>query len=154
MYIVLTVQVHLTLPRVFFETASVFLKAETQEWFFHNTCPRACTSNWPRTSTMNWSWAIALATILHSAVALALAILPSDMAMVNGYSHSYDCGYGHRYDCGYGHRYCFSWCYWKPSIPRKKEKNIWFFYALALDMAIALNISMAMAKASSHLEIG
>ena len=46
MYLILTLQVPLTLPSVFSKTDSVFLKEDTQKCVFNNTCPRACISQY------------------------------------------------------------------------------------------------------------
>ena len=46
MYLILTLQVPLTLPSVFSETDSVFLKEDTQKCVLTNTCPRACISQY------------------------------------------------------------------------------------------------------------
>ena len=46
MYLILTLQVSLTLPSVFSETDSVFLKEDTQKCVLTNTCPRACISQY------------------------------------------------------------------------------------------------------------
>ena len=46
MYLVLTLQVPLTLLSVFLKTDSVFLKEDTQKCVFNNTCPRACISQY------------------------------------------------------------------------------------------------------------
>ena len=46
MYLILTLQVPLTLQSVFSKTDSVFLKEDTQKFVFNNTCPRACISQY------------------------------------------------------------------------------------------------------------
>ena len=46
MYWILTLQVPLTLQRVFPKTDSVFLKEDTQKCVLINTCPRACISQY------------------------------------------------------------------------------------------------------------
>ena len=46
MYLILTLQVPLTLPSVFSKTDSVFLKEGTQKCVLNNTCPRACISQY------------------------------------------------------------------------------------------------------------
>ena len=45
-YLILTLQVPLTLPSVFSKTDSVFLKEDTQKCVLTNTCPRACISQY------------------------------------------------------------------------------------------------------------
>ena len=46
MYLILTLQVPLTLLSVFPKTESVFLKEDTQKCVLTNTCPRACISQY------------------------------------------------------------------------------------------------------------
>ena len=46
MYLILTLQVPLSLPSVFFNPDSVFLIEDTQKCVFNNTCPRACISQY------------------------------------------------------------------------------------------------------------
>ena len=46
MYLILTLQVPLTLPSVFSKTDSVFLQEDTQKCVLNNTCPRACISQY------------------------------------------------------------------------------------------------------------
>ena len=46
MYLILTLQLPLTLPSVFSKTYSVFLKEDTQMCVINNTCPRACISQY------------------------------------------------------------------------------------------------------------
>ena len=46
MYLILTLQLPLTLPSVFSKTYSVFLKEDTQKCVFNNTCPRTCISQY------------------------------------------------------------------------------------------------------------
>ena len=46
MYLILTLQVPLTLPSVFSKTDSVFLQEDAQKCLFNNTCLRACSSKY------------------------------------------------------------------------------------------------------------
>ena len=46
MYLILTLQVPLTLPSVFSKTDSVFFKEDTQKCVLTNTCSRACISQY------------------------------------------------------------------------------------------------------------
>ena len=46
MFLILTLQVPLTLPSVFSKTDSVFLKEDNQKCVFNNNCPRACISQY------------------------------------------------------------------------------------------------------------
>ena len=49
MYLILTLQVPLTLPSVSYKTDSVFLKEDTQKCVLTNTCPMACISQYTPT---------------------------------------------------------------------------------------------------------
>ena len=46
MYLILTLQVPVTLRSVFSKTDWVFLKEDTQQCVFNNACPRACISQY------------------------------------------------------------------------------------------------------------
>ena len=64
MYLILTLQVTLTLPSVFSKTDAVFLKEDTQKCVFNNTCPMACISQY---NPMGVYWLVqALGHVLYN----------------------------------------------------------------------------------------